>query len=232
LPSDTIDSPGNYSDDRRAKPHTRAPGNHDLHDAVKNRSPICGLKSQKQGLHEDDIRRDVASRMDRSRRHVLTAAALAFALPWAVPVRAAVFGKADWVHVIKSIRQLQLFRAGHVLKTYAIALGSHPDGTKLRLGDGRTPEGVYSIDGRLANSAYHRALHVSYPDPADIARARAEGVNPGGAIFIHGLPANFGRVDLTSFPRDWTNGCISVGNIAIEEIWDAVDDGTPVEILA
>ena len=30
--------------------------------------------------------------------------------------------------------------------------------------------------------------------------------------------------------KDWTNGCISVGNIAIEEIWQAVDDGTPIEI--
>jgi murein L,D-transpeptidase YafK len=157
---------------------------------------------------------------------------VALALPWAKPARAGAIGNADWIHVIKSLRQLQLFRAGHVLKTYPIALGAHPIGPKLRLGDDRTPEGAYRIDSRLADSAYHRALHVSYPDPADIARARDAGVDPGGAIFIHGLPANFGRVDFISFPRDWTNGCIAVGNIAIEEIWDAVDDGTPVQIDA
>jgi murein L,D-transpeptidase YafK len=170
--------------------------------------------------------------MDHTRRRVLTAAAAALALPWAKPARADAIGKADWIHVIKSLRSLQLFRDGHVLKTYAIALGAHPDGPKTRRGDGRTPEGVYRIDGRLADSAYHRALHVSYPDPADVARARAAGVDPGGAIFIHGLPAKFGRMNFTSFPRDWTNGCIAVGNLAIEEIWDAVDDGTPVEIHA
>ena len=44
------------------------------------------------------------------------------------------------------------------------------------------------------------------------------------------MPARFGRTDPVRFLRDWTDGCISVGNIAIEEIWDAVDDGTPVEI--
>jgi hypothetical protein len=30
----------------------------------------------------------------------------------------------------------------------------------------------------------------------------------------------------------WGNGCIAVGNLAIDEIWTSVDDGTPVEIRA
>ena len=166
-----------------------------------------------------------------SRRRIL-AAAVSLAVPCAVPARAMSIGKADRVLVIKSLRQLQLFRDGLLLKTYPIALGTHPVGPKLRAGDGRTPEGVYRIDDRLPNSAYHLALHVSYPDLADFARARAAGVDPGGKIFVHGLPASFRRVDFDSFPRDWTNGCISVGNLAIEEIWDAVDDGTPIQIQA
>jgi lipoprotein-anchoring transpeptidase ErfK/SrfK len=30
--------------------------------------------------------------------------------------------------------------------------------------------------------------------------------------------------------RDWTNGCVAVTNPHIEEIWDLVKDGTPIEI--
>jgi L,D-peptidoglycan transpeptidase YkuD (ErfK/YbiS/YcfS/YnhG family) len=45
------------------------------------------------------------------------------------------------------------------------------------------------------------------------------------------MPASFGHHDPVRFFVDWTDGCIAVGNIAIEEIWDAVDDGTVIEIL-
>jgi len=139
--------------------------------------------------------------------------------------------RADRVRVLKSQRMLLLMRDAAVLKTYPIALGPHPRGSKRRLGDGRTPEGLYLIDGRTAYTPYHRALHISYPDAADIRRARAAHVSPGGAILIHGMPASFGHHDPVRFFVDWTNGCIAVGNIAIEEIWDAVADGTPIELL-
>ena len=29
---------------------------------------------------------------------------------------------------------------------------------------------------------------------------------------------------------DWTDGCISVSNTEIEELWNLVADGTPIEI--
>jgi len=139
-------------------------------------------------------------------------------------------GKADRIVVFKAKRELDLMRGGVLLKAYPIALGGHPIGAKYRRGDRRTPEGVYVIDGRLSVTPYHLALHISYPDATDRVRARAAGVRPGGEIFIHGMPARFGRTDPVRFFRDWTNGCIAVGNRAIEEIWQAVDDGTPIEI--
>ena len=138
--------------------------------------------------------------------------------------------KADRIVILKSERQLLLLQDGKVLKSYAIALGSHPVGAKRRQGDGRTPEGYYVVDGRNAKSRYHRSLHLSYPNDIDRARARAAGVNPGGAIVIHGMPNTYGRFDPIRFFRDWTDGCIAVGSIAIEEIWARVDDGTVVEI--
>ena len=138
--------------------------------------------------------------------------------------------KANRVLVLKGERELELLRGDVVLKSYPIALGRRPKGPKRREGDGRTPEGLYVIDGRLAHTPYHLALHISYPSDADRDRARNAGQSPGGAIFIHGMPRRFGHTDPVRFFRDWTNGCIAVGNIAIEEIWNAVDDGTVVEI--
>jgi murein L,D-transpeptidase YafK len=138
--------------------------------------------------------------------------------------------KADRILVLKSKRRLLLLRQGVVLKSYPIALGPHPRGPKRWEGDGRTPEGLYVIDGRLADSAYHLSLHISYPNEADLRRASAAGKDPGGKIMIHGMPERFGHTDPVRFFQDWTDGCIAVGNIAIEEIWNAVDDGTPIEI--
>jgi len=138
--------------------------------------------------------------------------------------------KADRILVLKSKRELRLLRGDVVLKTYPIALGRHPNGPKRRQGDGRTPEGTYVIDGRLTRTPYHLALHISYPDEDDRVRARIADQRPGGDILIHGMPARFGHTDPVRFFRDWTNGCIAVGNIAIEEIWNSVDDGTPIEI--
>lgn len=152
------------------------------------------------------------------------------AVATAPPAAAQPVAKADRILVLKSKRKLLLLRGGVVLKSYPIALGPHPRGPKRWEGDGRTPEGLYVIDGRLAQTPYHLALHISYPSDADIARARAAGRDPGDAIMIHGMPERFGHTDPVRFFRDWTDGCIAVGNIAIEQIWNAVDDGTPIEI--
>jgi murein L,D-transpeptidase YafK len=163
----------------------------------------------------------------------LAAAAASLAMPWVRRAHAdAPIGKADWITVIKSIRNLQLYRNGNILKSYACALGPHPEGPKLMAGDGRTPEGVYTIDYRLVHSAYFRALHISYPDAADIRRAELAGVNPGNAIFIHGLPDHYIHRNRTfvAFPYDWTDGCIAVDDKSMREIWNAVDIGTPIDI--
>ena len=137
--------------------------------------------------------------------------------------------KADHVVVLKQKRELLLMRGKKVLKSFPIALGFHPKGPKRWEGDGRTPEGTYRIDSRLAASHYHLALHISYPNPADQARAQAAHRSPGGAIMIHGMPNWFSEITMSMAP-DWTSGCIAVNNDEIEEIWAAVDDGTPIEI--
>jgi len=138
---------------------------------------------------------------------------------------------ADRIVVRKTNRTLELLHDGGVFESFPIALGREPRGPKEEEGDGRTPEGVYRIDWRSTQTRYTRALHISYPDGNDRDRARAMRVDPGSAIFIHGLPSDYGPFDPPQWHRDWTEGCISVGNAAIVKIWDAVPDGTPIEIL-
>ncbi len=162
----------------------------------------------------------------------LAAGGFAFALalkPRHVPLAAD--ATADRVVVRKADRGLTLFRSGQPLKTYAIALGFGEPGPKSREGDGRTPEGLYHISGRNPKSAFHLSLRISYPDEEDIAAARAQGVSPGGDIMIHGMRNGFGWLGSLARAGDWTAGCIAVTNEEIEEIWRAVPDGTPIEIL-
>jgi murein L,D-transpeptidase YafK len=125
---------------------------------------------------------------------------------------------------------LTLLRQGQVLKTYKVALGHEPEGPKTQRGDNRTPEGEYTIDARNAHSQFHLALHVSYPNAADRARAAKLGVNPGGDIMIHGLPPAYAYLGPLHRQTDWTLGCIAVTNAEIEEIWSLVPNGTKVEI--
>lgn len=138
--------------------------------------------------------------------------------------------KVDRVIIEKGERRLTLLRGQEAYRTYSVALGSAPKGPKRFEGDQRTPEGVYAIDFRNANSTYHLALRISYPNEFDRMRALEAGLDPGGQIMIHGLRNGQGWLGQRHLGDDWTDGCIAVTNAEIEEIWSLVDLGTPVEI--
>jgi murein L,D-transpeptidase YafK len=134
------------------------------------------------------------------------------------------------VLVIKSARQLQLISAGEPFKSYRISLGKQPNGPKQREGDKRTPEGLYWLDWRKVSDRYNLAMHVSYPNVSDAARARREGVEPGGMIMIHGTPLNDEYPEWYFHTLDWTEGCIAMKNADMREVWSLVKDGTMIEI--
>jgi len=137
---------------------------------------------------------------------------------------------ADSIVVEKKLRRLTLYYHGLAVKRYAIALGRNPSGRKLQIGDFRTPEGIYFIEGRNPNSKYYRALRISYPDQLDQLRARSLGLTAGGDIMIHGLPTGRENMGAAHRRTDWTEGCIAVTNEEIDEIWAAVPDGAPIQI--
>lgn len=128
--------------------------------------------------------------------------------------------------VFKDELRMYLMHRDTVLRGFDIDLGFAPVGPKRVEGDGKTPEGRYRIDRRNPNSSFHLSLGISYPNTADVARARALGQSPGGDIFIHGQP------NLTG-PRtgeNWTAGCIAVTNREMEDIYAMVKNDTPIDI--
>lgn len=137
---------------------------------------------------------------------------------------------ADCVLVEKSARRLTLLRGDTPLKTYRIALGREPIGTKEFEGDQRTPEGIYTIDFHKPDSDYHLALHISYPEQRDVDRAAPHNRSAGSDIMIHGLRNGDGWIGAFHRQSDWTAGCIAVTDFEIEEIYRAIPDGTPIEI--
>lgn len=159
------------------------------------------------------------------------AAAFAVASVYAlIPARSAAVVRPDRILVEKSQRQLSLLKNGQVLRTYSVSLGRSPVGPKTRTGDHKTPEGLYRVDWRNPRSKFHLSLHISYPEPHDTVNARRNGLEPGGDIMIHGLPNGLSWVGRFHRFVDWTDGCIAVTNSEMDQLWQSVPDGTPIEI--
>jgi murein L,D-transpeptidase YafK len=147
------------------------------------------------------------------------------------------------IAVKKAQRQLLLFSAGKLVRTYRIGLGLSPIGDKVRAGDRRTPEGDFYVFTKNDKSAFYLSLGLSYPNTAHAERGLRDGLitraqydaithalrakktplqntHLGGDIYIHGNGAQ----------SDWTWGCVALENEDIRELFDAVSVGTPVTI--
>jgi len=140
------------------------------------------------------------------------------------------FPVADLVIIEKGDRKLHLLRDGEIFKTFKIALGIVPVGDKEKEGDFKTPEGRYLLDSRNPNSDFFLSIHISYPNAVDRREAARAGVDPGGAIMIHGQPNLPTRSETYYRTQDWTNGCVAVSNSDMIDIWLMTGSNTPIEI--
>jgi murein L,D-transpeptidase YafK len=150
--------------------------------------------------------------------------------------------------VKKGERKLYLYRLDNgkekLVKTYKIALGNAPTGTKRQQGDGATPEGDYYITHKNSRSKYYLSLGLSYPNSSDanagmkrglLTRSEYEAIvsainrkekplqntKLGGDIFIHGGGTG----------NDWTLGCVALENDGIKELFNMLPVKTPVKIV-
>jgi murein L,D-transpeptidase YafK len=138
--------------------------------------------------------------------------------------------RADLVRVTKAEAKLELISHGQAFASFHVAFGGNPVGHKQRQGDGRTPEGRYTLDARNEHSSYYKSLHVSYPNTQDRERAKRLGVSAGGDIMIHGQPNGWGAYAAITQARNWTLGCIALTNEDMDVVWSSVSLGTPIEI--
>lgn len=137
-------------------------------------------------------------------------------------------GNIDKILIEKGLRRLVVYQNGKPVREYRIALGFDPNGSKLRQGDGKTPEGIYKVDRRNDRSKFHLSLGIDYPQSEDRARATKSGYDPGGDIFIHGQPNQI--AEGYRLKGDWTAGCIAIDNYQMDELFAAAPVGTEVEI--
>ena len=163
-------------------------------------------------------------------RHLVVSTIAAASLLGLGGLQASEFPVADSVIVEKGARKLYLMRGDEAFRSFDIALGIVPTGDKQQEGDFRTPEGRYILDMRNPNSEFFLSIHISYPSQQDRREARARGVDPGGAIMIHGQPNIPTKSEAYYRTQDWTNGCIAVSNSDMIDIWLMTGENTPIEI--
>lgn len=140
------------------------------------------------------------------------------------------FAAVDLVKVDKSANKMYLYDGHQVVRQYHVAFGGEPKGHKQQEGDQRTPEGRYTLDYKKEDSAYYRAMHVSYPNAADTEHAWQMGVSPGGLIMVHGQRNGLGWLSMLTQRFNWTNGCIALTNAEMDEFMALVKVGTTIEI--
>ena len=134
------------------------------------------------------------------------------------------------IHIIKNKRLLYLLNGDEIVKTYSIALGKNPIGTKQFEGDEKTPEGSYTIYHKSEQSSFYKSIGISYPNDAEKLNAENTGKSPGGQIRIHGFSNDFEGDQIEGKKTDWTAGCIAVTNAEMDEIFELVEIGTAIFI--
>jgi murein L,D-transpeptidase YafK len=144
-----------------------------------------------------------------------------------------------FVVVRKECRTLDVYRYGERVSSYPAVFGLGGNKvSKLYEGDFRTPSGLYAIVGKRRHPRWHRFLLLDYPNTEDVRRywqamdsddiprdgRRYAGI--GGAVGIHGTD----KPGLNHKGVDWTWGCISIDNDAIDQLASTVPVGTLVLI--
>ena len=123
-----------------------------------------------------------------------------------------------------------LLTQGRIEKTYDANLGRNWHRPKLREKDASTPEGQYKVIRMIRAGEYGFALLLNYPNQSDWRQFQDlkrngiidPGVRIGGNIEIHGG----GRSG-----ADWTDGCISLSDSDMRNLYGYAYKGMPVTIV-
>ena len=149
---------------------------------------------------------------------------------------AQIYDSPYYIVIHKTRYELKVFDRKGWLVTYPVVFGSNDMRDKLYEGDRKTPEGNFAIVSKRIHSKWNRMMMLDYPTPASYEKFNARknaGIVPasakiGGGIGIHGTwPHEDFQIDRF---RNWTDGCISMRNRDVEELYSMVPMGTKVFI--
>jgi murein L,D-transpeptidase YafK len=136
----------------------------------------------------------------------------------------------------KSDYELKVYDEKGWYATYPVVFGNNSLADKCVEGDRCTPEGTFHIAAKRPHEKWARFMALDYPTKESIARFNElkrrglipKNASPGGGVGIHGTwPHDDYMIDRYS---NWTNGCISMKNSDVYEIYNYVPVGTPVRI--
>jgi len=138
--------------------------------------------------------------------------------------------------VDKSSYELYVYDAQGWFATYPVVFGNSSLDDKKVEGDRNTPEGEFRIVNKRIHDKWDRYMGLDYPTTESIQRfnerkKRGEipaNASPGGGIGIHGTwPHEDFVIDRY---KNWTNGCISLKNEDVEDLYSYIPVGTPITI--
>ena len=139
--------------------------------------------------------------------------------------------------VEKSKYRLTVYSDKKPIKSYPVVFGGNPTGDKLKAGDSRTPEGIFSIKDMYPHETWSKFLWLDYPTKQSWRKhikAKQNGTidwgdSVGSEVGIHGVPANSDNIIKNK--SNWTLGCVSLENKDVDELYRFVQKGTEVEII-
>ncbi len=157
------------------------------------------------------------------------------------------------IEIVKSKQRLLVKNGQQTVKSYRVALGKGGTGTKRKLGDKKTPTGVYKVMDFKSDSKFHFFIQIDYPNLLDawygykneiisaaefknIASAYKNADKPpqstalGGYIGIHGLGSVSDEKLFIHEEYNWTEGCIAMTNDEVLDLRKYIDIGTRVVI--
>jgi L,D-peptidoglycan transpeptidase YkuD (ErfK/YbiS/YcfS/YnhG family) len=123
-----------------------------------------------------------------------------------------------------------LLAEGRIERAYVANLGRNWYRLKAQEHDASTPEGEYRIKSKLRSSSFGRALLLDYPNAAD--RARFNALKKTGAIPVRARIG--GNIEIHGGGRrnsDWTDGCVSLANPEMADLYKRAHTGMPVMIV-
>ena len=138
--------------------------------------------------------------------------------------------------VDKSSYELYVYDAEGWYATYPVVFGNSSLEDKRMEGDRNTPEGSFRIVNKRVHEKWNRYMGLDYPTRESLEKFNARkkrgeipsSAKPGGAIGFHGTWPNDEFV-VDRF-KNWTNGCVSLKNEDIKDLYSYIPVGTPVTI--